>query len=156
MLLDKASIFGSQRVGGGRCELKREGDSLVRRGIFRVENFTRNVNWDLGSTKEGDQASGRNGKALTFNGVEMGVNQCAHVVMKEEREVNCGASNCSGGRRERGERSKQTRLDGKARGGTEETSLLLQSLDIITFQIEDVHHAQAIIPNLQWERVKRR
>ena len=149
MLLDNASIFGSQCVGGGRCKLKREGGCLVRRSIFRVENFTRNVDWDLGSTREGDQASGRNGKAATLNVVEMGVNWCAKVVMKEEREVNCGASNHRGGRRERGERSKQTRLDGKARGGTEETSLLLQSLDIITFQIEDVHHAQAKVPDLQ-------
>ena len=69
--------------------------------------------------------------------------------MKEEREVNCGASNCRGGRRERGERSKQTRLDGKACGVGKETRLLLQSLDIITFQIEDVHHAQAKVPNLK-------
>ena len=56
------------------------------RSIFCIENFTRNVDWDLGSTREGDQASGRNGKATTFNGVEMGVDWSANVVMKEERE----------------------------------------------------------------------
>ena len=110
------------------------------RSIFCIENFTRNFDWDLGSTKEGDQASGRNGKATTLNVVEMGVNRCAKVVMKEEREVNCGASNYRSGRRERGERSKQTRLNGKGRGGIEVTRSLLQALDIITFQIEDVHH----------------
>ena len=141
MLLDDASIFGSQCVGGGRCELKREGDRLMGRSIFCIENFTRNVDWDLGSTREGDQASGRNSKALLLNAVEMGVNRCAKVVMKEEREVNRGASDCRGGRREGREWSKQTRLDGKARGSTEETSSLLQSLDIFTFQIEDVHLA---------------
>ena len=105
MLLDDASIFGSQCVGGGRCKLKREGGSLVRRSIFRVDNFSRNASLNLGSTRKGDQASGRNSKATTFNSVEMGVNWCAHVVMKEEREVNNGASYCRSGRRERGERS---------------------------------------------------
>ena len=149
MLLYNASVFGSQCVGGGRCELKRERDSLVRRSIFRVENFTRNVDWDVGSTREGDQASGRNGKATTLNVVEMGVNWCAKMVVKEQREVNCGASNCRGGRRERGQGSKQTRLNGKGRGVDKVTSSMLQSLEIITFQIEDVHHALAHIPNLQ-------
>ena len=79
----------------------------------------------------------------------MSVNWCANVVMKEEREMNCGASNGGGGRRERGEGSKQTRLDGKGREGIEVTSSLLQALDIIAFQIEYVHHAKAKIPNLQ-------
>ena len=73
MLLDNASVFGSHRVGGGGCKLKREGGCLVRRGIFRVENFTRNAGLNLGSTREGDQASGRNGKAATLDAVEMGV-----------------------------------------------------------------------------------
>ena len=109
------------------------------RSIFCIENFTRNVHWDLGSTREGDQASGRNGKATTLNAVEIGVTWCANVVMKEERDVNCGASYGRGGRRKRGEGSKQTRLDGKGREGIEVTSSLLQALDIITFQIEDVH-----------------
>ena len=104
-----------------------------------IENFTRNVDWDLGSAREGNQASGRNGKALTFNGVEMGVNWRAKMVMEEEREVNCGAGDCGGGRGERRERSKQTRLDGKASRATAITSFLLQSLDIFTFQIEDEH-----------------
>ena len=149
MLLDDASIFGSQCVGGGGCKLKREGDRFVRISIFRVENFTRNVDWDLGSTREGDQASGRNSKALLLNAVEMGVNWCANVVMKEKREVNCGASDCRGGRRERGERSKQARLDGKGSGRIKAKGALLQSLDIITFQVEDVHHAQAEVPNLK-------
>ena len=149
VLLDNASVFGSQRVGCGRCELKRERDRLVGRSIFCIENFTRNVDWDLGSTREGDQASGRNGKATTLDAVEMGVNWCAKMVMKEEREVNCSASYCRGGRRERGERSKQARLDGKTCGVDKETRLLLQSLDIITFQIEDVHHVKAKVPDLQ-------
>ena len=121
----------------------------MRRSICRVENFTRNAGLNLGSAREGDQASGRNGKATTLNVVEMGVHGCANVVVKEEREVNCGASNHRGGRREGREWSKQTRLDGKARGSTEETSSLLQSLDIITNQIEDVHHVIAKVPNLQ-------
>ena len=121
----------------------------MRRSIFRVENFTRNAGLDLGSTREGDQASGRNGKAMTLNAVEMSVNWCANVVMKEEREVNCGASNCRDGRRERGERSKQARLDGKGRRAIEVTSSLLKSLKIFSFQIEDVHHAQAKVPDLQ-------
>ena len=116
VLLDNASIVGSQCVGGSRCELKREGDSLVRRSIFREEHFTRNAGLNLGSTREGNQASGRNGKATTLNVVEIGVDWCAKVVMKEEREMNCGASNCRGRRSERGERSKQTRLDGKGSG----------------------------------------
>ena len=141
MLLDDASVFGSQCVGGGRCKLKRERDCLVRRNSFGEVHTSRDVGLNLGSTREGDQASGRNGKALLLNAVEMGVDWSAKVVMKEEREVNCGASNCRGGRRERGERGKQTRLDGKAITSTEETSPLLQLLDIITFQIEDVHHA---------------
>ena len=149
MLLEDASIFGSQCVGGGRCKLKREGGCLVRRSIFREENFTRNVNWNLGSTREGDQASGRNGKAATLNVVEMGVDWCAKAVMKEEREVNCGASNCRGWRRERGEGGKETRLDGKTSGRIKAKGALLQSLDIITFNIEDVHHAQAKVPDLQ-------
>ena len=76
--------------------------------------------------------------------------------MKEEREMNRGASNCRGGRRERGERSKQTRLDGKARWSIKTKGALLQSLDIFTFQIEDVHHVQAKVPNLQLEGEMRR
>ena len=139
MLLDDASIFGSQCVGGGGCKLKREGDRFVSRSIFRVENFTWDAGLNLGSTREGDQASGRNGKALTLNAVEMGLNRCINVVVKEEREVNRGASNCRGGRRERGERNKHTRLDGKGMRVDKETRLLLQSLEIITGQIEDVH-----------------
>ena len=114
----------------------------MRRSIFRVENVTRNESFNLGSTREGDKASGRNDKALSLDAVEMGVNWCAKMVMKEEREVNCGASNCRGGGRDRGEGSKQTRLNGKPRWTDKETRLLLQSLDIITIQIEDVHHAQ--------------
>ena len=121
----------------------------MRRSIFGIENFTRNVDWDLGSTREGDQASGRNGKAATLNVVEMGVNRCAKVVMKEEREVNCGASNCRGRGGERGERSKQTRLDCKASRSDKVTSLLLQWLEIITIQIEEVHHIPRIISNLK-------
>ena len=111
------------------------------------------TSWDaglnLGTTREGDQASGRNGKAATLNVVEMGVDWCAKAVMKEEREVNCGASNCRGWRRERGEGGKETRLDGKTSGRIKAKGALLQSLDIITFNIEDVHHAQAKVPDLQ-------
>ena len=118
------------------------------------------TSWDaglnLGTTREGDQASGRNGKAATLNVVEMGVDWYAEMVMKEEREVNCGTSYCRGGRRERGEGRKQTRLDGKSRYATEVTRALLQSLDIITFQIEDVHHVIAKVPNLQLQGKTRR
>ena len=76
------------------------------RSIFRVENFTWDAGLNLNSTREGDHASGRNCKATTLNVVEIGVDWCANVVTKEEREVNCGASNGRGGGRERGERSK--------------------------------------------------
>ena len=111
------------------------------------------ASWDaglnLGSTREGDQASGRNGKASTLYAVEMGVNWCADVVMKEEREVNCGASNYRSGRREQGERSKQTRLDCKASRSDKVTSWLLQWLEIITIQIEEVHRVPRPISNLK-------
>ena len=70
------------------------------------------------------------------------------AVAKKKGALNRGASNGRDGRREGGERCKQTWLDGQRRDGAQEAGSFFYLTDILALHVEDENFAVCVVADV--------